>query len=723
MKNSGFYSLLIIVIIASGISRAQETEELVSMSLEDILNMNIVTVSKQAENIFDSPLSASVITREQILNSGATTFEEVFRLVPGMIVREESHGNYDIHIRGYDNIPPGNFTFFSENTMTLVMIDGRKVFNHLNGGTFWETLPISLDDIERIEIIRGPATSLYGPNAVAGVIHFITRQTDRSKSGINGHISQGFPNASIASLHGFIQITDNIDIQISAQGEQRERFDDTYYHYLSGSYVPYDSVSAYQIDPSVDQGYPDMKDRSISKRQWSGTAMVNWDINDEVHLDVSGGYQDSRAQTVFMETYATPLSPRTSRTAFIGLNASAYNFQLHVSNQTGDQNIKEDFEIVSQFDMRIFDGALEYNWEKGCLKLRPGISWQDVMFTDEPYLTPEQLDMGYLNAERTLANHAYFLRTECQPVDPLRIVAAVRTDHYNFPDTSYFNYQLAATYKVNDNNIIRGVYSRANRGPFFMDIYTDVSENIDKALVEYIGNRNLRLPLTDMAELGFRSRITDNFQMDLELFYNETRDLTSFEPDVLTSPPGMPTHFHLVYVYRNIDATVKQMGFTGNFHMTFSPKLKGRLHATVQKTTLEKFNWKISPILFESEYGFPLLCKYEERSFTHKNTPSVFGGLSVTYTPAPKWTFNAGLYCLGSHIYRHDYATIDESAGQVKLSAKLIPTLHVDYKFFKQNSAYLSLKNFFGDQTEFGFSESIGLSVFGGIRWGWYHSE
>ena len=77
--------LIIYMIIVSGIF-AQETEDLISMSLEDILNLNIVSVSKKAENIFESPLSASVITREEILNSGATTFEECLRLVPGLLV-------------------------------------------------------------------------------------------------------------------------------------------------------------------------------------------------------------------------------------------------------------------------------------------------------------------------------------------------------------------------------------------------------------------------------------------------------------------------------------------------------------------------------------------------------------------------------------------------------------------------------------------------------------
>ena len=83
---------------------------------------------------------------------------EAFRLVPGMIVREESNGNYDIQIRGMGNYPT-NASFDAVSTTVLAMIDGRPVYNYLKGGTFWETLPIDLNDVEKIEVVRGPAAA------------------------------------------------------------------------------------------------------------------------------------------------------------------------------------------------------------------------------------------------------------------------------------------------------------------------------------------------------------------------------------------------------------------------------------------------------------------------------------------------------------------------------------------------------------------------------------
>ena len=150
-------------------------QDLFDLSLEELMNIEIVSASKKSESSFKSPLASTVLTKDEIMASGATTIEEALRLVPGLLVREETNGNFDVHIRGNDNLPPGNFTFYSENSMSLVMIDGRPVYNYINGGTFWESLPISLVDVERIEVVRGPSTALYGPNAVTGAINIITR--------------------------------------------------------------------------------------------------------------------------------------------------------------------------------------------------------------------------------------------------------------------------------------------------------------------------------------------------------------------------------------------------------------------------------------------------------------------------------------------------------------------------------------------------------------------
>ena len=187
-------------IFTSTMAQDANDDDLYDLSLQDLMKIEIVSASKKAESTFDAPLSSTVVTKSEIEASGVTTIEEALRLVPGMIVREETNGNFDTHIRGNDNLPPGNFTFFSMNNMTLVMIDGRPVYNYANGGTFWETLPISLVDVERIEVVRGPSTALYGPNAVTGVINIITNKSSDKPVSAEGSIEAGAVNTSLAAF-------------------------------------------------------------------------------------------------------------------------------------------------------------------------------------------------------------------------------------------------------------------------------------------------------------------------------------------------------------------------------------------------------------------------------------------------------------------------------------------------------------------------------------------
>jgi iron complex outermembrane receptor protein len=153
---------------------AQE-DDLYEMDLESLMQIEIVSASKKAEDIFDAPLGASVLTGEQIKESGATSIMEALRLVPGVIVREMTPGNYDIHLRGYDGIDPKGLINLTANTMTLIMVNNRTVYSEFQGQTYWELMQINIDDVQQIEVVRGPVSAMYGPNAVTGVINILTK--------------------------------------------------------------------------------------------------------------------------------------------------------------------------------------------------------------------------------------------------------------------------------------------------------------------------------------------------------------------------------------------------------------------------------------------------------------------------------------------------------------------------------------------------------------------
>ena len=176
------YQVACVLIACLGVvTGASGQDNYADLSLDDLMNVEVIeAITKTPEVLFEAPLDVSVLQHDEIIDSGATSIPEALRLVPGMIVREQSPGNYDVHLRGFDNATVNSMLPFPSNAITLVMIDYRIVYNHFASGTFWDTLPVDINNVKRIEVIRGPSSALYGPNAVAGVINIVTTQPEAS---------------------------------------------------------------------------------------------------------------------------------------------------------------------------------------------------------------------------------------------------------------------------------------------------------------------------------------------------------------------------------------------------------------------------------------------------------------------------------------------------------------------------------------------------------------
>ncbi len=143
-------------------------------SLEELKNVEIISASKKPEIVADVAAAVYVITQEQIRRSGATSIPEALRLAPGVHVARISATEWAINIRGLNNQ-------FAENL--LVLMDGRSVYTHVFSGVFWDVQDTVMEDIERIEVIRGPGAALWGANAVNGVINIITKNAKETKGG------------------------------------------------------------------------------------------------------------------------------------------------------------------------------------------------------------------------------------------------------------------------------------------------------------------------------------------------------------------------------------------------------------------------------------------------------------------------------------------------------------------------------------------------------------
>ncbi len=160
-----------------------------SLSLEELSQIEVTTPSKSPVKAFQTPAAIYVITGEDIRRSGATTIPEALRLAPGVEVARIDGSKWSIGIRG----------FGSDLTRSvLVLIDGRTVYTPLFAGTYWEVQNTMMDDIDRIEVIRGPGGTIWGPNAVNGVINIITKSAKDTQgvlvSAGGGNEEQGFLN-------------------------------------------------------------------------------------------------------------------------------------------------------------------------------------------------------------------------------------------------------------------------------------------------------------------------------------------------------------------------------------------------------------------------------------------------------------------------------------------------------------------------------------------------
>jgi len=155
--------------------RAEEPQDLSVLTLEQLLKVEITSVNKREQQLDRAAAAVYVITQNDIRRSGFTSIPEVLRLAPGLHVARISGESWAITARGFNGV-------FS--TKLLVMVDGRSVYSPIFSGAWWDVMDVMLDDIDRIEVIRGPAGAIWGANAVNGVINIITRRAEQTQGGL-----------------------------------------------------------------------------------------------------------------------------------------------------------------------------------------------------------------------------------------------------------------------------------------------------------------------------------------------------------------------------------------------------------------------------------------------------------------------------------------------------------------------------------------------------------
>lgn len=168
-------AVLALVVMSSALAQEPAIDDLADLSLEELSNIEVTSVSKRAQRVSDAPASIFVITADDIRRSGATSLAEALRLAPNLEVTRVSSHAYAISARGFNNAT-GN--------KLQVLMDGIILYTPLFSGVFWDAHDVMLEDVERIEVISGPGATLWGANAVNGVINVITRQPSDTQGGL-----------------------------------------------------------------------------------------------------------------------------------------------------------------------------------------------------------------------------------------------------------------------------------------------------------------------------------------------------------------------------------------------------------------------------------------------------------------------------------------------------------------------------------------------------------
>ena len=685
--------LLLSLFATPAFSQEQPTQEdLYDLSLEELMNVPINSASKKDETLFDAPLSSYTIRRTEIDKAGSTSIMEALRLAPGVIVREQANGMYDIHIRGMENLTRTNGTFLKTNAYTLVMVDNRPVFNHGLGGTNWESLSIDINDVERIEIVRGPSSPLFGPNAVTGVINIITKRVGDSKTIASANVQAGTLGTAIANATVGKKLGDKFSMTVSGNFQNRNRVDSEYYEEGSGTYLPLESLIT---DPATrNRQYPDPS-RALNK--WGVNGYLNYKAAEKVVFDLSLSHQEASFQKIWI---SNPLIDGLTENSSVNLNARIHDLNIRTSYLKG-HNIDDRFNVpYAEYDFNVGDVVAEYNIKFGKnYTVTPGVSYQTVSFDDRDYINPDMGVIGLFNSENTISTTAGYVRADLNFTKKLRVLGGLRVDKFSDPDDAYLAYEFATTYKLNTKNLIRAAITRSNSGSF-------VGYNFLNIAGGQVGNTNLKLFTLDMIELGYRSQLTDKIQLDIDVFQQKGKNLTAM---VQTAGPQQ---------FSNVPTTSTQIGTTISFNFVPNDKIQLKPFITIQKTETED----LASLYLDPSLPSPPYPTVTYSNSTHKYTPGSFGGFYFNYRLTNKLNINLSSYYFGKQTqYDGSYDSNDTSTPQYaygQVQSKFMLNAKVSYEVVKNLNLFVSGRNILNsDSREFYAADRTAGLYTGGLSY------
>ena len=474
----------------AGASAPPRSVDVMDMDLESLMNIQVTSVSKRPEDLSDAAAAIYVITSEDIRRSGATSIPEALRLSPGLEVARQDAHTWAISSRGF------NDEFASQ---MLVLIDGRSVYSPLFSGVYWDVQDLVLEDIDRIEVIRGPGGTLWGANAVNGVINITTKSAKETQGLL---VTAGGGNEE----RGFGAVRYGVN------------FAEDHYLRIYTKYFNRDESALLNGDPANDSWY-----------MARGGFRYDWIPNDENMITLQGDiYGGEFDQTVAGVTFPTAggVLPTLYTDDGDMSGGNILSRWTHQFSEDSEFAVKLYYDRTSRDRVLLsevrdtFDIDLQHQYRLG---LRNNIVWgvgynitsDKIRDTDTVVLDP---------SERTTSLYSAFIQDEITVIeDRLRLTLGSKLEH-----NDYTGWELQPSGRlslsITDRQTAWFAVSRAISTPSRVE--DDVTINrfaapgTPPAILRLIGSREMDAKDLVAFELGYRIQPHDRVSFDLATFYN-----------------------------------------------------------------------------------------------------------------------------------------------------------------------------------------------------------
>jgi iron complex outermembrane receptor protein len=651
------YPALSILLILIGLQTAN-ADELFYGNSEEVGGTFSSTSSKHEEELFLTPLSVSIVTAKQIQQSGITTIAEAMKLVPGVIVREQTNGQFDVHIRGLEMVVSGATLIGLNNSKTLIMIDNRIVYDYFTGGIFWDALPVGIEDVERIEVVRGAVSSLYGANAVTGVIHIFTKRA-KSNSQIKASLTLGSKNSEILHLSADKRF-ESVSMRLSAISEKRERYQNSYFSFADREYKNVNDIVLTSTNKR--QNNPE---KAIDKESIS--LMINNDPLRYLNYDLTLFHQKSEVQKVHISSNDIPFTENLSHTSGLNLKINYGDLKSRFSHHSGKQETLNFTDFI--YDTKISQASAAYKFKSPKLLIQPGIDFYSITY-----------DGSFIGGERTTQETNYMLRAEYTPNMNLRFISALSYSDFNAPKDEYLNYQLLSTYQLSFDTSVRASIQAASSSPFMANQYIDIEftfPNDPSQRIDVKGDKEARLNKILTYEVGIRHRLDFNNFIEVEAFHSEIKDFTNL---IIQQPVMIDGQLVNERSLENIPQVAIQQGATINW-----------IYEGGNWDLNAFFNWQNTEIYDQTESLFQGADTFDEYS---NSTPKYYAGLNMNW----KIRQNLNLNVLSNYLHEHRFE-LDQPQGTKNIPSALYTNITLNYQYNTKIRGFLSIKNL-SDQKE-----------------------